>query len=144
MKFVCETLSDTKELATQIYRALPMPSILAIRGPLGAGKTTFVKYCLANALDTEVITSPTFNIINVYKTKTSQTILHLDLYRIESYTELYHLGLEDHFNNSIMLMEWPDLFFKAFNIEDRYSINITTIPNSSVREFEILGLEINK
>lgn len=142
MKFVCKNLLDTKKLATKAYRRTVSPSIIFITGEIGAGKTTFVKYCLEDALNSEFITSPTFNLLNIYKTTDNKKILHLDLYRVEHYTELYQLGIEDYFNDSVIFIEWPDAFSKAFEIAPTYNININTTNDSNVREFDIFGLDL--
>lgn len=129
-------------LAKATYKALPESALVLLHGEIGAGKTTFLRYCLESVVGQDV-TSPTFSIMNVYDTNIGGTIVHMDLYRIESYTELYQLGVEDYLGNAKIFIEWPDFFQKAFPGEPATcSIDIRTVQNSSVRQFEILGLEL--
>lgn len=83
--------------------------VLAIYGPMGAGKTTFVKhYCeLVGVLDE--VSSPTFSLIQEYHTDGGESIFHFDFYRIHNEEEAYDIGTEDYFySGSICLVEWPE------------------------------------
>lgn len=83
--------------------------IFAFYGPMGAGKTTFIQsICHALGSD-DNITSPTFAIINEYRTSLSETIYHFDFYRIKNLDEAYDLGYEDYFySDNYCLIEWPE------------------------------------
>ena len=82
----------------------------AFYGEMGAGKTTFIK-ALCDRLDVvDVVTSPTFAIINEYFTRSGQKVFHFDFYRIKSIEEVYGLGYEDYFySNDYCFIEWPEL-----------------------------------
>ena len=80
-------------------------------GKMGAGKTTFVK-ALCEALGvTDVITSPTFAIVNEYRSdETGELIYHFDFYRIKKLSEVYDMGYEDYFySGALCFIEWPEL-----------------------------------
>jgi tRNA threonylcarbamoyladenosine biosynthesis protein TsaE len=83
--------------------------IFAFYGPMGAGKTTFIQtFCHALGSD-DIVTSPTFAIINEYNTSLSETIYHFDFYRIKNLDEAYDLGYEDYFySGNYCLIEWPE------------------------------------
>ena len=83
--------------------------VFAFHGDMGAGKTTFIHaLCVAMNI-TDVVTSPTFSIINQYKTKEGYTVYHMDLYRIKDENEAINAGVEDClFSGNICLVEWPE------------------------------------
>ena len=82
-----------------------MGDILILEGDLGAGKTHFVKGFADGINSTNVVTSPTFSIANFYKSP-GITLLHIDLYRINTLNEFYDLGLIDYFDQSVTMIEW--------------------------------------
>jgi tRNA threonylcarbamoyladenosine biosynthesis protein TsaE len=86
---------------------LRVGDVVALSGPLGAGKTTLVRAILAALGHGGEVPSPTFAIVQPYDT-TSLPIAHADLYRIEQTTELDELGLEDQLLDGAILVEWPD------------------------------------
>lgn len=83
--------------------------IFAFYGLMGAGKTTFIQ-SICHALESDdLVTSPTFAIINEYNTSLSETIYHFDFYRIKNLDEAYDLGYEDYFyGGNYCLIEWPE------------------------------------
>jgi len=90
---------------------------------MGAGKTTFI-HALCDALEVEdSISSPTFSIINQYRTADGQTIYHMDLYRIKDENEAINAGVEDClFGGDICLVEWPE---KAAGIFPEETLHVT-------------------
>jgi tRNA threonylcarbamoyladenosine biosynthesis protein TsaE len=100
-------LAELRSLAASLAAELRPGDVVALEGGLGAGKTTFVA-ALAAALGNEAeVTSPTFTFWHRYGG--SPPLEHLDLYRIESASELAELGLEDAFApEGIALVEWAD------------------------------------
>ena len=85
--------------------------VFAFYGKMGAGKTTFVK-AVCECLGVEdVITSPTFAIVNEYTSATTgDAIYHFDFYRIKKLEEVYDMGYEDYFyGGSLCFLEWPEL-----------------------------------
>ena len=99
----------------------------AFYGKMGAGKTTFIIALCKELGAVDVINSPTFTIINEYKTTTGDTIYHLDFYRIKSPDELLAIGIEDYLYEDVYcFIEWPD---KAEEIlsDDIVKVNIEEI-----------------
>lgn len=86
-------------------------TVFAFYGDMGAGKTTFInELCRALGVDSDDTASPTFALINEYRSDTTaELIYHFDFYRIEDLDEALELGIEDYFDSgSICLIEWPE------------------------------------
>ncbi len=107
MELVSHSPEDTARFAEDIAGRLAAGDILLYRGDMGAGKTTFTKG-LAAALDvTDVVTSPTFAIVNEYNGKFP--LFHFDLYRIDNFDDLYAMGFFDYLGrNGIIAAEWSE------------------------------------
>jgi tRNA threonylcarbamoyladenosine biosynthesis protein TsaE len=83
--------------------------IFAFYGPVGSGKTTLIKAICRELGAVDVVTSPTFALVNEYRTRSGEMLYHLDLYRVNSVEELFDLGYEEYFySNSIIFIEWPE------------------------------------
>ena len=110
----CPLESDTRQAAKELVSALAGERlVLSLEGPLGAGKTCFVKG-LAEALncDSKGISSPTFSLIHEY-TDGDVPFVHMDLYRLESAEELDALGFDDLLADSCLTaIEWGDKFLE--------------------------------
>lgn len=102
-------LGQIDALAADFVSQMTDARVYAFYGEMGAGKTTFIK-ALCRALGVEdVITSPTFSIINEY-TIAKETIYHFDFYRIKKLEEVYDMGYEDYFySDALCFIEWPEL-----------------------------------
>ena len=87
---------------------LNLPKIIGLSGPLGAGKTTIAKEIIKYFGSTEVVTSPTFNIVKQYSVGDLQ-IYHIDLYRLGSWSEFLDLDLPLDSDNSLFIIEWINL-----------------------------------
>jgi tRNA threonylcarbamoyladenosine biosynthesis protein TsaE len=97
--------------ARQFIREMGDNTIFAFYGKMGAGKTTFIKAICKELGVTDVINSPTFAIVNEYRSeKTDEPIYHFDFYRIKKLEEIYDMGYEDYFySGARCLIEWPEL-----------------------------------
>ena len=108
------TLKNIPDLAKSIAKNLKGGEVFALTGPLGAGKTTFVKTVAKELKLRKKITSPTFVIMNVFpvriKNKNNFLFLHLDLYRTKSFREIKSLGLTELWGqkNTVTFIEWAD------------------------------------
>ena len=102
-----DTIHDT---AREFINNLGSHRVIALYGKMGAGKTTFTK-AVCEALGVEdVITSPTFAIVNEYTAGNGEPIYHFDFYRIKKLEEVYDMGYEDYFySGHLCIMEWPEL-----------------------------------
>lgn len=99
-------------------------------GEMGAGKTTFIKSLCKHLDVTDVISSPTFSIINEYKRQNGESVFHFDFYRIKNLTEVFDLGYEDYlYNTNYCFVEWPEKIEEIIPEENRINIHIKNINN---------------
>lgn len=111
MEIRINSLADINEAAKTFVENMGDGKVFAFYGKMGAGKTTFVK-AVCECLGVEdVITSPTFAIVNEYTSATTgDAIYHFDFYRIKKLEEVYDMGYEDYFyGGSLCFLEWPEL-----------------------------------
>ena len=121
-------LSNIDKVSTQIIENAKDNKIWLFLGEMGAGKTTLIKSICKNLGVSEEINSPTFSIVNEYKTTNGKTIYHFDFYRIKSIEEVYDMGIEDYFKtNKICLIEWPNKIDEILNDEITYKIEINMV-----------------
>ena len=91
-------------------------NIILISGEMGAGKTTLIKEILRSMDVIDNISSPTFSIINEYKTKKGGLIYHVDLYRIKSIEEIEGIGLFEYLESgNLCFIEWGDQIEKIID-----------------------------
>ena len=103
------TLEDIKAVATQVYEAAGDRKVWALWGEMGAGKTTFIHALCENLGVTSAIGSPTYSIINEYKSACAGIIYHMDWYRLKDEEEALQAGVEDAlFSGNLCLVEWPE------------------------------------
>lgn len=136
--FKSHSLADTKKIAAAISEKLSAGMVLAFKGGMGAGKTTFISALVqALGIDAEV-TSPTFSIVNEY-IGNNITVYHFDMYRIEGFDALYSTGYFDYLDDtgSILLIEWSENIIDYLP-ENALFIEITVTGESS-REFVLKG-----
>jgi len=99
---------STAALAARIAALARPGDTIALRGDLGAGKTSFARAFIRACGDArEEVPSPTFTLVQIYETD-SGTIWHFDLYRLKTADEAWELGIEDAFASGISLIEWPE------------------------------------
>ena len=107
----------TKELAKDLTHYLKGGEIIYLYGEMGVGKTTFVRYLINQfqknkKLHITEVTSPTFNLLNEYEIN-DLVIKHYDLFRLKDESEIKNLDLFDKNQNTIILIEWPELINKG-------------------------------
>lgn len=111
MEIKIERIEDIASAARQFVDNMGSSRVFAFYGKMGAGKTTFIKaVCECLGVD-DVITSPTFAIVNEYTSATSgDTVYHFDFYRIKKIEEVYDMGYEEYFySGNRCFIEWPEL-----------------------------------
>ncbi|MDL2212809.1 tRNA (adenosine(37)-N6)-threonylcarbamoyltransferase complex ATPase subunit type 1 TsaE [Bacteroides sp. OttesenSCG-928-E20] len=111
MQINIQTPEQLHEAAKQFVEAMDQNTVFAFYGKMGAGKTTFIKAICEELGVTDVITSPTFAIVNEYRSDdTGELIYHFDFYRIKKLDEVYDMGYEDYFySGALCFIEWPEL-----------------------------------
>ena len=113
-KFISKNPKETKKIAGKLLKNLTGGEILGLIGNLGSGKTLFVQG-LAEAMGIkEVVNSPTFVLMKIYKIRDSRLVIrelvHLDAYRLNLFAQLKEIGVEEYLNkkNCLMVVEWAD------------------------------------
>lgn len=115
MQITINSTDTIGEAARQFIDATKeMGTCFAFYAPMGAGKTTFIKALCEELGVEDVITSPTFAIVNEYTDGEGNPIYHFDFYRIKKMEELYDMGAEDYFySGNLCFMEWPEIVEEA-------------------------------
>ena len=110
MEIKIDSLENIHEAAKQFIQAMDDNTVFAMYGKMGTGKTTFTKAVCECLGVTDVINSPTFAIVNEYRTSSAELIYHFDFYRIKKLEEVYDMGYEDYFySGALCFIEWPEL-----------------------------------
>ena len=148
-------LEDTEKIGNAIGKSVTKEDVILLSGNLGAGKTELVRSIVIGAGNKDFVRSPTFVFINEYKGKIN--ITHCDFYRILDVGNLQETGVEEYYDNSLVLMEWPEritnnlpkdnLIIKIFfnESENERIIKFFTSGNKSKQLFEriIINYETN-
>lgn len=110
MEITINGLDTIRSAARQFIENIGSSRVFAFYGKMGAGKTTFVKALCEELGCDDVITSPTFAIVNEYTDGKQQPVYHFDFYRIKKLEEVYDMGYEEYFySRALCLIEWPEL-----------------------------------
>ena len=123
MEIKINSLDQIGDAAREFIANMGDHKVFAFYGKMGAGKTTFIKAICEELGVEDVITSPTFAIINEY-TGQDQTIYHFDFYRIKKLEEVYDMGYEEYFySGALCFIEWPELIEEVLP-EDTVKVTI--------------------
>lgn len=111
MEIKIDSIDNIREAAEMFVKNMPQGNVFAFYGKMGAGKTTFIKSVCEVLGVEDVITSPTFAIVNEYRSEQNgELIYHFDFYRIKKIEEVYDMGYEDYFySGCLCFIEWPEL-----------------------------------
>ncbi|MBR1958224.1 MAG: tRNA (adenosine(37)-N6)-threonylcarbamoyltransferase complex ATPase subunit type 1 TsaE [Tidjanibacter sp.] len=124
-------LGDLPDAAEEILAALDGRNVVALYGPMGAGKTTLVREICALLGSEDTVTSPTFALINRYNSAEGNAIFHFDFYRIERQEEAFDMGYEEYFySDGLCLVEWPE---KVEELLPDDVMKVTITPTSNTR-----------
>lgn len=135
--FTCAGLHELDKVAGQILEKYPEKKLIAISGPMGAGKTTFIQALCRKLEVKDTVNSPTFSIVNEYRTKADVPVYHFDLYRLRKPEEMLDIGYEDYFySGNYCFIEWPEV---AANLipDDCLYITIVVDDESKMRHFVV-------
>jgi tRNA threonylcarbamoyladenosine biosynthesis protein TsaE len=108
-EIVLPNINAINKFVNEFFEIVKEHKIIAFKGEMGAGKTTLIKaLCIKLELE-DVVTSPSFSIVNEYHSKKFGKIFHFDFYRIDNETEINDIGFEEYMSeNAIIFMEWPE------------------------------------
>lgn len=132
MEIRIKSIEEIAVAAKEFVAAMGERKVFAFYGKMGAGKTTFIKAVCEELGVEDVITSPTFAIVNEYRSETSgELIYHFDFYRVKKIEEVYDMGFEDYFySGALCFIEWPELCEEVLP-EDTVKVTIEETPDSS-------------
>jgi tRNA threonylcarbamoyladenosine biosynthesis protein TsaE len=134
MEIRIKDLDHISEAAQHFIEQIGDSRVLAFYGGMGAGKSTFIKAICEQLGVEDVITSPTFAIVNEYTSHSPllmphSSIYHFDFYRIKKLEEVYDMGYEDYFySGGLCLIEWPELIEEILP-DSAKKITIEQLPN---------------
>ncbi|MFI3280536.1 MAG: tRNA (adenosine(37)-N6)-threonylcarbamoyltransferase complex ATPase subunit type 1 TsaE [Rikenellaceae bacterium] len=104
-----DSLSQLSDVAKVILAELCGRSVVLFRAEMGAGKTTIIREIVAQMGSSDAVSSPTFAIVNEYRTAQEQAIYHFDMYRISKIEEALDFGCEEYLSSGdLCLIEWPE------------------------------------
>lgn len=104
-----DSLSDLNKVSEMLLEQLGDRNVVAFFAPMGAGKTTLISALLERLGSQDIVTSPTFALVNQYSTADKQCVYHFDFYRINNLAEAFDMGYEEYFySGDLCLVEWPE------------------------------------
>ena len=126
---------ETQHYAAELAKSLKPGRVLALHGPLGAGKTCFVKGLAQGLGISKAVTSPTFTLVNEYRGE--QRMAHIDLYRLYSSDEVLASGLEDYYEpDGLTVIEWAERA-KELLPSDTLHVTLTPADEEESRVIEV-------
>ena len=131
-KIVINGLEQLGEAANQFLKEIGNNRLVAFYAPMGAGKTTFTTVvCHALGVSEDAVSSPTFAILNEYRSASGEPVFHFDFYRINKLSEALDLGLYDYLDSGYLcLIEWPENIEELLP-EETLRVTITVDPDGS-------------
>ena len=127
-----QNLQDIDRAAEEFLKEIGDEKLIAFYAPMGAGKTTFTTaICRALGVNGDAVSSPTFAIINEYRTASGEPMYHFDFYRINKVEEAFDIGLFDYLDSGCLcIMEWPENIEEILP-EQTLKVNIKVNPDQS-------------
>lgn len=134
MEFVSKSAKQTEKFAKKFAKKLKSPHIILLFGDLGAGKTHFTKGFAKGVKCKQLVTSPTFTIMNCYEGGRFP-VYHFDMYRLSSADEAREAGLEQYFNlktlDGVSIVEWPENVKGLIDLKNVIEIHIEKLDENS-------------
>lgn len=123
MTFNIHKIEDWQDVVNQILPKLHH-NLLLLKGNLGAGKTTFTQFLLKNLGGTDEVSSPTYAIVNEYRTPKGN-VFHFDLYRMKSVGEVFDIGMDEYLDNAFLcIIEWPEIYEEELQALPHHTMTI--------------------
>ena len=131
-EIIINGLSDLERAAREFLKEIGDRRLVAFYAPMGAGKTTFTTaVCKELGVSEDAVSSPTFAIVNEYRTACGEAVYHFDFYRIENSSEALDIGLYEYLDSgALCLMEWPENI-EGLLPEETLNVHIAVLPDGS-------------
>lgn len=131
------SVEETEKIAFELSEKLNGTEVIAMYGDLGAGKTAFTRGLVKGFKFDDTVSSPTFSLVNEYRG--DFPIYHFDMYRIDSWEDLYSIGFFDYMGNGLIVIEWSENIEGALP-DDVVKVTITKGVSEDERLIEIEGI----
>lgn len=138
MEYITHSVEETEQLAERFAKQLKGTEVIAFFGGLGMGKTAFTRGLMKGLDFPYGVQSPTFSLVNQYDGKF--TVYHFDMYRINTYDDLYSTGFFDYLDTGVLVIEWSENIENALP-DDFISIEIKEGTKPDERIIKIEGIE---
>lgn len=139
MKYISHSVEETEQLAMNLAEKLNGNEVIAFFGGLGMGKTAFTRGICKGLGFNDGVQSPTFSLVNQYDAK--YTVYHFDMYRINTYDDLYSTGFFDYLDTGVLIIEWSENIENALP-DDYIRIEISQGESENQRIIDIEGIEL--
>ena len=139
MKYISHSVEETEQLAMNLAEKLNGNEVIAFFGGLGMGKTAFTRGICKGLDFGDGVQSPTFSLVNQYDAK--YTVYHFDMYRINTYDDLYSTGFFDYLDTGVLIIVWSENIENALP-DDYIRIEISQGESENQRIIDIEGIEL--
>jgi tRNA threonylcarbamoyladenosine biosynthesis protein TsaE len=131
VKIVIKTKKELRSSVRKLLDQTRGKKIYAFYGAMGAGKTTIIKALCEYLGATDLVSSPTFTLVNEYRTANGESMYHIDFYRIKKHDEVFDFGIEEYLTGEkYCFMEWPELIEDILP-EETVRVRITVEDNEA-------------
>ena len=133
---VIYSLEEINAIAKQILATPSLKKIITFHAQMGAGKTTLIKELVKELGVKDNSSSPTFSLVNEYRTFEGEIVYHFDLYRLKSVEEAYDFGIEEYLDNGYLsIIEWPEIYTDELEGYDFHEMILTNTEYGREIEF---------
>lgn len=127
-KLKSNSVEQTIDIANKLSKYLSIGDTILLKGDLGSGKTYFTKGIVQYHLDSNIVSSPTFTIVNEYDT--TPPIFHFDVYRLDGVEDFLNMGGDEYLDKGICIFEWGEKILSALP-KNILEIHITKLENDT-------------
>lgn len=138
-RFITNSAEETEQLGERIASKLKGMEVIALFGGLGMGKTAFTRGLARGLGADDVVSSPTFALVNEYSGRVP--VYHFDMYRVTSWDDLYSTGFFDYLDTGVLVIEWSENIEGALP-ENALRITISRGEHDNQRIFDIEGVTL--
>ena len=134
--FYANNIKELEVVAKSLIEVFGIQKKIVFFGEMGVGKTTLIKSICKVLNVQDVVTSPTFSVVNEYQNKDGNSLYHFDFYRIKNQEELFDLGLEEYiYSDNYCFIEWPE---KAEGLLSDNFVKVQMIKNKECRIIKVI------